>query len=194
MREIAGPTQEDLAERNKDNYATCVNDMYAEIVSGENNFFISCPSYKNSHNSIEEHIRTFSNNKSQLIVIYSFDDEKFETAKEIFDKGYERVTEKYSTRCTLTASNDIKGDIIPIGDIETYRFYGNHIILDKEGKEIGAYTYGYAFIYNDIPCIISGILFAGDTDSRETQGLMTILNDMMRSVRPNKYFFLKKEI
>ncbi len=86
----------------------------------------------------------------------------------------------YSVLSKLTID---QSKIESINGIETYRYEGSFISKAPNGSDYSAYTVGYSFLIDNIPCNITGLVTELSQSEEKIQEIRTLVDEMIYTVR-----------
>lgn len=143
--------------------------------------FVDVPDY----NDIEcGYTMIYKDGESKYITFNCFVDDTASGAKEAFDVSYPKFRNNVKSWYTVNEDSALTTSSVEVNGIETYNVAGtvNCGLIDIAD----CYIYGYSFVFEDVPCLIIGVVSDKTQPQEEIDSLTAIVDAMMASVRNEK--------
>lgn len=143
--------------------------------------YVDVPNY----NSIEEgYTQIYLDGSSKYVTFTCLKVEEASNVQDAHDKAFECFKSGIDSHHHINEEQNLQTEETSVNSIQVLKFEGT--VSVGRNPVYDAYTYGYSFVYDGLPCAIIGVVM-DETQPEDDQALVKeIVDEMMKTVRNSK--------
>lgn len=126
----------------------------------------------------------FRDGERKYVAFTDLREEFVENEKEAFERIFPKFANNMSSLHKIKGTPVLTESSAEINGIATHKFSGT--VECGFTISTDCYIYGYSFIFNDVPCLITGVVSDKTQSQKEIDSVTAIVDAMMKSVRNEK--------
>ncbi|MBQ7836288.1 MAG: hypothetical protein IJ389_03450 [Clostridia bacterium] len=145
------------------------------------NIYVDTPNY----NMIEEgYTRIFLDGSTKYVTFTCVKSETAESLEDAHAKAFDRFKSGVDSHHHINDGDNLQTVNVTVNSVTAIQYEGT--VSAGNNPVYDAYTYGYSFIFEGLPCAIIGVVHDEDQPEEEKQLLKEIVDEMMKTVRNSK--------
>lgn len=159
------------------------NDIDNKLLTGtykvaRKDIYVDIPNY----NMIEEgYTRIFLDGSTKYVTFTCVKSETAESIEDAHSKAFDRFKSGVDSHHHINDGESLQTVNVTVNSITAIQYEGT--VSAGNNPVYDAYTYGYSFVFEGLPCAIIGVVHDEDQPEDEKQLLKEIVDEMMKTVR-----------